>query len=243
MADPQCPDPQCPGGRNACRSAAPGKIVTRAGRAPATVAFAAMHTGAPEGHAVVLDVAQLQALLSKTFNLGLDVGRGKEPLALVRLRLAKALVGVAEANALAAESIAIERGVSTEQIAQAEALALHAAAYNGMPDPVFHLTVRAMAIITGLAAIEPDPRAPKNDVLVDAALQAAPGLQQLLPIPPRLHHRHQRRAAGSGHRTAPQRASRAGQGRRRRVRVARARQDHRRVGPHRRTRPQLTGHR
>jgi hypothetical protein len=139
-----------------------------------------MHTGAPEGHAVVLDVAQLQALLSKTFNLGLDVGRGKEPLALVRLRLAKALVGVAEANALAAESIAIERGVSTEQIAQAEALALHAAAYNGMPDPVFHLTARAMAIITGLAAIEPDPRAPKNDVLLDAALQAATGLQQLL---------------------------------------------------------------
>jgi hypothetical protein len=139
-----------------------------------------MHTGAPEGHAVVLDVAQLQALLSKTFNLGIDVGLGKEPLALVRLRLAKALVGVAEANALAAESIAIERGVSTEQIAQAEALALHAAAHNGMPDPVFHLTARAMAIITGLAAIEPDPRAPKNDVLLDAALQAATGLQQLL---------------------------------------------------------------
>lgn len=104
----------------------------------------------------------------------------QEPLALVRLRLAKALVGVAEANALAAESIAIERGVSTEQIAQAEALALHAAAYNGMPDPVFHLTARAMAIITGLAAIEPDPRAPKNDVLLDAALQTATGLQQLL---------------------------------------------------------------
>jgi hypothetical protein len=139
-----------------------------------------MHTGAPEGHAVVLDVAQLQALLSKTFNLGMDVGRGKEPVAVVRLRLAKALVGAAEANALAAESIAIERGVSTEQIAQAEALALHAAAYNGMPDPVFHLTARAMAIITSLAAIEPDPRAPKNDVLLDAALQAATGLQQLL---------------------------------------------------------------
>lgn len=158
----------------------PEGIATRAARRPAPVAFAAMHTGAPEGHAVVLDVAQLQALLSKTFNLGIDVGRGKEPLALVRLRLAKALVGVAEANALAAESIAIERGVSTEQIAQAEALALHAAAHNGMPDPVFHLTARAMAIITGLAAIEPDPRAPKNDVLLDAALQAATGLQQLL---------------------------------------------------------------
>ncbi|MDQ6617931.1 MAG: hypothetical protein M3083_25100 [Actinomycetota bacterium] len=39
---------------------------------------------------VVLDVAQLEALLSKTFNIGLDVGRGKESVALVRLRLSKA---------------------------------------------------------------------------------------------------------------------------------------------------------
>ena len=109
---------------------------------------------------MVLDVAQLQALLSNTFNLGLDVGRGKEEVALVRLRLAKALIGAAEANAVAAESIAIQRGVSTEEIAQTEALALHAAAFNGMPDPVFHLAARAMGIITGLAAIEPDPRAP-----------------------------------------------------------------------------------
>ena len=49
--------------------------------------------------------------------LGLDVGRGKEKVALVRLRLAKALIGAAEANAVAAESIAIQRGVSTEEIA------------------------------------------------------------------------------------------------------------------------------
>ncbi|MCA1678696.1 MAG: hypothetical protein LC777_06985 [Actinobacteria bacterium] len=50
----------------------------------------------------------------------------------------------------------------------------------GMPDPVFHLTARAMAIVMGLAAVEPDPRAPDNDVLLDAALQAATGLAQLL---------------------------------------------------------------
>jgi len=103
----------------------------------------------------------------------------KEPVALVRLRLAKALIGVAEANALAAESIAIERGIGTEEIAQSEALALHAAAFNGMPDPVFHLTARAMAIVMGLAVVEPDPRAPDNDVLLDATLQAATGLAQL----------------------------------------------------------------
>jgi len=81
---------------------------------------------------------------------------------------------------MAAEALAIERGVATEQIAAAEGLALHAAAFNGMPDPVLHLAARAMGVVTGLAALEPDPRAPGADVLLDAALQAATGLQQLL---------------------------------------------------------------
>jgi hypothetical protein len=50
-----------------------------------------------------------------------------------------------------------------------------------MPDPVLHLADRAMGVVTGgLAALEPDPRAPGADVLLDAALQAATGLQQLL---------------------------------------------------------------
>ncbi len=43
---------------------------------------------------VILDVAQLEALLRKTFNIGLDVGRGKEKVDLVRLRLSKVLLGV-----------------------------------------------------------------------------------------------------------------------------------------------------
>ena len=81
---------------------------------------------------------------------------------------------------MAAEALAIERGVATEQIAAAEGLAPHAAAFNGMPDPVLHLAARAMGVVTGLAALEPDPRAPGADVLLDAALQAATGLQQLL---------------------------------------------------------------
>jgi hypothetical protein len=136
--------------------------------------------GVPEGEAVVLDVAQLEALLAKTFNIGLDVGRGKDKVALVRLRLSKALVGAAETQATAAESIARERGIGTADIAAAEALALHAAAFSGMPDPVFHLAQRAMGVVTGLAAIEPDPRASDRDVLLDAALMAASGLQQLL---------------------------------------------------------------
>ena len=59
-------------------------------------------------------------------------------------------------------------------------MALHAAAFTGMPDPVLHLAARAMGVVTGLAALEPDPHAPGADMLLDAALQAATGLQQLL---------------------------------------------------------------
>ena len=66
---------------------------------------------------MVLDVAQPEALLTRTFSIGLDVGRGREKVALVRLRLSKALLGAAETQAMAAESLAIERGVATEQIA------------------------------------------------------------------------------------------------------------------------------
>jgi hypothetical protein len=72
------------------------------------------------------------------------------------------------------------RGVATGQIAAAEGVALHAAAVTGMPDPVLHRAARAMGVVTGLAALEPGPRAPGADVLLDAALQAATGLQQLL---------------------------------------------------------------
>jgi hypothetical protein len=49
-----------------------------------------------------------------------------------------------------------------------------------MPDPVLHLAARAMGVVTGLAAPEPGPRGPGADVLLDAALQAAAGLRQLL---------------------------------------------------------------
>ena len=87
---------------------------------------------------------------------------GKERRDLVRLRLSKALVGLPEAQALAAESIAIERGVRTERIAEAEGPALHAGAFNGIPDPVFHLNARAMGIVTGLAMVEPDPPRPRE---------------------------------------------------------------------------------
>ena len=111
---------------------------------------------------MVLDVAQLEALLTRTFSIGLDVGRGREKAALVRLRLSRALPGAAGTQAMAAGALATGQGVATEQIAAAGGLALHAAAFNGMPDPVLHLAARAMGVVTGLAA------------------QAATGLRQLL---------------------------------------------------------------
>jgi hypothetical protein len=94
--------------------------------------------------------------------------------------LSKALVGAVEAQALAAESIALENGVSPEEIARTEGLALRAGGFNGIPDPVVHLIARAMGIVTGLAALEPDPRAPARDAVLDAALRAAAGLVKLL---------------------------------------------------------------
>lgn len=138
-----------------------------------------MERGVGDGEAVVLDVAQLQTLLRRSFNLGMEVDRRK-PQALTRLELAKALQGAAEANATAAKGIAIERAVATEEIAGSEAFALHAAAFTGMPDPVFHLAERTIGIITGLAAVEPDPRAGESDLLLDTALRAATALAQLL---------------------------------------------------------------
>jgi hypothetical protein len=92
---------------------------------PRSVALLCMSRGggAAGGGAVVLDVAELEALLTRTFSIGLDVGRGREKVALVRLRLSKALLGAAETQAMAAEALAIERGVAAEQVAAAEGLA------------------------------------------------------------------------------------------------------------------------
>ena len=103
-----------------------------------------MDRGVPDGEAVVLDVSQLQTLLRKSFNLGIDPDPRK-PRALNRLELAKALQGAAEANALAAKGIAIERGVESEQIAGSEALALARGRVQRDTGPrvSFHLVERA----------------------------------------------------------------------------------------------------
>ena len=63
---------------------------------------------------------------------------------------------------MAAGALAIERGVATGQIAAAGGLALPAAAFNGMPDPVLRLAARAMGVVTGLATLEPRPARPRR---------------------------------------------------------------------------------
>jgi hypothetical protein len=134
----------------------------------------------PEGHSVVLEPTQLQTLLRKSFNLGMDLD-ARKPKALNRLELSKALVGAAETHAIAAKAIALERGdISPEEIVGTESWALQAAAFNGMPDPVFHLAERAMCLIAALAQIEPDPRAAPDDLLLNTAMRAATGVAQLL---------------------------------------------------------------
>ena len=71
--------------------------------------------------------------------------------------------------------------MSAEQIAAAGGLALRAAAFNEMPDPVLDLAARAMGVVTGLAALEPDPRAPGADVLLDAACRPPPACSSSWP--------------------------------------------------------------
>src|SRR5260370_38477060 len=129
--------------------------------------------GAPGGGAVVLDVAQLEALLTRTFSIGLDVGRGREKVALVRLRLSRALPGAAGTQAMAARALATERGVATEQIAAAEGRAPRAAPFNGMPDPGPHPAARALGVVTRPAPLRPRPAAPRPRRPPDAAPHAA----------------------------------------------------------------------
>ena len=112
-----------------------------------------MTTQGPDGEGVVLDVAQLEALLAKTFNIGIDAGRGKDPVALVRLRLSEALLGAAEAQALMRDhspsSVACPLGRSVSQ----KPLALHAAAFNGIPDPVFLAWTARVLVRAGIEAV------------------------------------------------------------------------------------------
>src|SRR5512140_803890 len=139
-----------------------------------SVGSGGVERGVPDGQAVVLEPAQMQTVLRKSFNLGSEVDPRK-PKALNRLELAKALVGVAEANATAAKGLAIERGVSTGAIAESELFALQAAAFNGMPNAMMHLMERMIGIISGLGQLEPAD----DDMLLDAARRAAAGLAGL----------------------------------------------------------------
>src|SRR5260370_12581749 len=98
-----------------------------------------MSRGGAPGGAAVVDVAPLEALLTRTVSIGLDAGRGREKAALVRLRLSRALPGAAGTQAMAAGALATEQGVATQQIAAARGPALHPAPATGEPSPALHL--------------------------------------------------------------------------------------------------------
>jgi hypothetical protein len=55
--------------------------------------------------AVIPDVAQLEALMTRTFSIGLDVGGAGRRSPWSRLRLSRTLPGAAEAQAMAAEAL------------------------------------------------------------------------------------------------------------------------------------------
>jgi len=132
---------------------------------------------------VVLDVAQLEALLTPTFSIGLDVGRGREKVALVRLRLSRALPGAAGTQAMAAGALAIERGVATEQIAAAGGWRCTPPRSPGCRTRCGTWPPARWAWSPAWPRSNP-ARAPGAGVLLDAALQAAAGLRQLLAFRP-----------------------------------------------------------
>ena len=133
----------------------------------------------PGGGAVVLDVAQLEALLARTFGIGLDVGRGREKVALVRLRLSRALPGAAGTQAMAAGALAVERAWRRSRsrrpggwrcTPRVHRDAGPGAAPGRTPGGRGHRLGRART----------RPARPRHGMVLDAALQAATGLQQLL---------------------------------------------------------------
>jgi hypothetical protein len=135
--------------------------------------------GAPGGGAVVRDVAPLEALLTPTFSIGLDVGRGREKVPWSGCGCPGRCPAPPSRRRWPPGALVIERGVATEQIAAAGGLALHAAAFNGIPDGAAPGRPRdGRGHRPGRARTR--PARPGADVLLDAAPQAAAGLQQLL---------------------------------------------------------------
>ena len=58
---------------------------------------------------MVLDVAQLEALLARTFSIGLDVGRGREKVALVRHDCTTVTTPAEQAAGLTSAAAGVER--------------------------------------------------------------------------------------------------------------------------------------
>jgi hypothetical protein len=129
---------------------------------------------------VDLSTEQLLDVLKMFGVAGADVGQGHDPQALVRLRLAQAILGAAEAQMLFAEQRALEAGVSREEIAATAAAVFMGADATEGAEPLFLLQARVMSVFAGIAAMEPDPRGPAQDIVLDIASEACAGLAGLI---------------------------------------------------------------
>jgi len=129
---------------------------------------------------VELSTEQMLGLLATFGVAGADVGQDRDPQALVRLRLARAVLGAAEAHALYAEQGAIEAGLSREQITATAAAVFAGADATEGADPLVLLQARAMSLHAGIEQMEPDPRAPAGDPILAVAGTVAAALYTLI---------------------------------------------------------------
>ena len=139
----------------------------------------------------LLSAQQLVALLGQ-FGIGAaddggDDGAGGEEL--TRLRLAHAVLGAVEAHVLRAQSAALEAGADSDEVSAASVAAFGGADAGEGVGPLWLLQARVMNTLAGLACLEPDPRAPGADAVLDAAKLATAGVGELIGF---------RRAAATG---------------------------------------------
>ncbi|MEU4234323.1 hypothetical protein AB0F17_59460 [Nonomuraea sp. NPDC026600] len=140
------------------------------------------------GEVPVLNNSDLRATLKK-FGISGD-HLDKDAKALVRLRMCHALLGAAEAQALQAESEALEAGIDPEQVRAAHATAFVGASAHEGAGPLMLLQARAMSLVAMILQLEPDPRAVVSDAVLAASVKAAAGLAGLL------HFRHEAATGG-----------------------------------------------
>ncbi len=136
----------------------------------------------------LLSAEQLREVLAR-FGVGVEDGGSDDGPALVRLRLSYAVLGAVEAHMLRAQSAALEDGEPGEDVISAAGAAFGGADATQGTGPLWLLQARIMSTLAGLTCLEPDPRGPAKDAVLDAAALAAAASAGLIGF---------RRAAASG---------------------------------------------